>query len=75
MAALYGRLQGDRKEVTRMGSKNSGISATLETWDGEIKTTLEADGSFTVTIGPKNGANTIIATGNVDTDECEGKVA
>ena len=66
MAALYGRLQGNRGEVTRMGSPQSGIESTLETWDGEIRTELTAKGNFKVFIGPKGSASTLIATGNVD---------
>lgn len=64
MANLYGRLQGNRGQTTRVGSTL--IDSTLETWDGEIRTTLTKDGSFVVMIGPKNGADMIIAVGNVN---------
>jgi len=46
MSALYGRLQGSRGEVTRLGHQT--IESTLETWTGEIRTELERDGSFSV---------------------------
>lgn len=32
MAHFYGRLQGNRGEATRCGSKDSGIDATAESW-------------------------------------------
>lgn len=66
MAALYGRMQGNRGEVTRMGSANSGIESRLETWDGSIKTELTADGNYKVYIGDKHSPSILIATGNVD---------
>ena len=44
MAALYGKLQGSRGEVTRLGSKSSGIRSKLETWEGSVTTVLEANG-------------------------------
>jgi hypothetical protein len=68
MAALYGRLQGGRGEATRTGTKSSGIHATLETWEGKIYVDLEADGSFTVALGPKGYGSAIVATGNVGND-------
>lgn len=69
MAALYGRMQGNRGEVTRMGSANSGIESTLETWDGQVRTELEADGSFVVRIGQKRGSGTVVLRGNVNNGE------
>lgn len=38
MAEFYGRLQGNRGEATRCGSKESGISATVESWKTVIRT-------------------------------------
>lgn len=32
MARFYGSMQGDRKEVTRCGTKNSGIRAHIRGW-------------------------------------------
>lgn len=71
MAALHGALQGNRGQVTRLGSKNSGISSTLKTWNGEIVTTLEADGEFVVKVRPFNQYGDPIARGNVDTGHVE----
>lgn len=68
MAALYGRLQGNRGQVTRVGSANSGIESRLETWQGEIRTTLEANGDFAVYIGTKRGHGTPVLRGNVGND-------
>lgn len=66
MAALYGRLQGNRGQTTRMGSKNSGIWSRLETWEGSIRTELQADGSFEVWIGDKSDPRNMIASGNIN---------
>lgn len=67
MAALYGRLQGNRGEVTRMG--HADIESKLETWDGSIRTVLFKDGSFDVYIGDKTHPSTLIASGNVNDGE------
>jgi hypothetical protein len=66
MAALYGRMQGNRGEATRMGTSTSGMRAQLETWEGQITVTLEADGSFQVFIGPKGSARDLVLLGNVN---------
>ena len=66
MAALFGRLKGNRGEVTRLGSKASGIDSTLQTWEGKVTTRLEADGSFCVIIGQLNGRGYVVAQGNVN---------
>jgi hypothetical protein len=67
MAALYGRMRGNRGEVTRCG--HDIVTSKLETWQGSIRTELEKDGSFRVTIGEKYGPNIVIAQGNVNTRE------
>ena len=66
MAALIGYLQGNRGEVSRLGSKSSGINSRLQTWHGGIRTQLNADGEFVVYVYPDNGPSKTI-TGNVDT--------
>lgn len=68
MAALRGTLQGNRGETSRLGSKASGITARLNTWNGAITVDLEADGSFRVFVSPDNGPRSLIR-GNVDTGE------
>lgn len=64
MAALYGRLQGNRGQATRIGHHE--IYSKLETWDGSIKTELDRDGNFNVYIGDKSMPGTLVATGNVN---------
>ena len=63
MAELYGRIQGNRGEATRCGSRDMDTSA--ETWNGSVKVHLRRGGDFTVRVGDKRGGRTAI-TGNVD---------
>ena len=37
MSHFYGKLQGGRKEVTRTGSKKSGMTSKVASWDGAIE--------------------------------------
>lgn len=37
MAEFYGRLQGSRGEATRCGTKDSGITATAESWKSVLR--------------------------------------
>ena len=69
MAALRGTMTGNRGPVSRLGSPQSGMSAQLETWDGAIRVTFEADGGFGVYIGTKHVPNILIASGNVNDGE------
>ncbi len=64
MAPLYGRLQGNRGEATRMGFEE--ITAALQTWEGRVTTTLRKDGTFTVEMGPLDGHGRTAVVGNVD---------
>ena len=43
MSHYYGTLNGARGQVTRRGTKQSGIAATLATWGAGIRITLEHD--------------------------------
>jgi hypothetical protein len=43
MSHFYGTLQGNRGEVTRTGSKNSGITAYSASWNGAIRVCVYAD--------------------------------
>ena len=45
MAEFYGRLQGNRGEATRCGSKDSGIHTTAESWTSVIRTHQTSDGA------------------------------
>ncbi len=67
MAPLYGRLRGNRGEVTRTGFEE--ITATLETWTGQVSVTLRKDGSYVVEVGEKHGAGRTVFGGNVDEGE------
>jgi hypothetical protein len=67
MATLYGRLQGNRGEVTRTGSKH--IHAQVETWSGKVRVDLDADGNFEVTVGPKGWGGRTVLKGNIDQPE------
>lgn len=46
MAEFYGRVQGNRGEATRMGSKHSGIYATAETWGSVLRVEQRTDGRW-----------------------------
>lgn len=43
MSATYGYLYGNRGTATRCGSKASGITARLKTWQSEARVQLGAD--------------------------------
>lgn len=40
MSHFYGILKGTRGEVTRCGTKNSGLTTTAASWSGAIQTIL-----------------------------------
>lgn len=65
MANLIGYLQGNRGEVSRLGSDT--IRANLQTWDGKVDVTLSKNGDFFITIADKHGGGDAIRiTGNAD---------
>ena len=41
MAHFYGKLQGNRGETTRLGSKSSGITSTINGWGIGVTTKIE----------------------------------
>lgn len=43
MSKLYGSLQGCRQEVTKCGSKNSGMRASVQSWDGSLIVYMDLD--------------------------------
>lgn len=63
MAHFYGTLNGNRGEATRLGTKASGIEATVETWGTVCKSSIdhidhvvtEAHDRLTVQLSTKNG--------------------
>lgn len=69
MSAVYGRLQGNRGEVTRTGSKHSGIMATLNTYEGKVRLVLEEDGSFVLDIESDGIGFVAYARGNANKGE------
>ncbi len=67
MSALYGRLRGNRGEVTRTAACE--ITATLETWEGKVCVTLWKDGAYmveVVEVGEKYGSMERVHEGNVE---------
>ena len=50
MSALYGSLQGCRGEATRTGSKNSGIRASVQSWNGSLVSYMDLDENETPVI-------------------------
>jgi len=43
MAKLYGSIQGCRGEATRTGSKNSGMRASIQSWNGSLVSYMDLD--------------------------------
>lgn len=42
MSHFYGYIQGNRGEVTRCGTKSSGISALIKSWEHDVRVRLQA---------------------------------
>uniref|UniRef100_A0A6M3LP45 Uncharacterized protein n=1 Tax=viral metagenome TaxID=1070528 RepID=A0A6M3LP45_9ZZZZ len=64
MANLIGYLQGNRSQVSRLGSKV--IDSSLRTWDARIDTTLTDEGNYIVSVDHKYGRKrVVIAEGNL----------
>ena len=43
MATFYGSIKGSRGEATRCGTKNSGIKASVQSWNGSVISELSYD--------------------------------
>ena len=43
MATFYGSIKGGRGEATRCGTKNSGIKASVQSWNGSVISELSYD--------------------------------
>ena len=43
MSKLYGSLQGCRGEATRCGTKNSGMRASVQSYDGSLVSYMDLD--------------------------------
>ena len=72
MAHFYGVLQGNRQATSRLGSKQSGMSATAASWDGDVRVNIhfdEAEGvnKYTVSQIPWHGKGVeqVLATGTI----------
>ena len=59
MSALYGSLQGCRGEATRTASKNSGIRASVQSWNGSLVSYMDLDenGQPVVTLKTSEGSS------------------
>lgn len=59
MSAFYGMVQGNRGAATRGGSRASGFTATAQSWDGSIITTMfyGDDGNLMVDISYSTGSS------------------
>ena len=59
MSALYGSLQGCRGEVTRTASKNSGIRASVQSWNGSLVSYMDLDenGKPVITLKTSEGSS------------------
>lgn len=44
MATFYGTIEGNRGPATRCGSRNSGIKASVQSFDGSVITSLGYEG-------------------------------
>jgi len=69
MARYLGSIQGNRNQVTRLGTPRSGISAHVRGWDIGARVTIyvNGDGKDEVTVYRTSGSNahtrdTVIAT-------------
>lgn len=65
MSNLYGRVYGEGTAATRQAHYN--MTAKLENWEQQLRTTLAADGTFVVYIEPKGGEyeGKLVLRGNV----------
>lgn len=59
MAHFYGDMKGNRKEVTRCGSKSSGIDAHIRGWNigVSINMYVDSEGRDTIDIYKTSGSN------------------
>lgn len=73
MSEFYGRIQGSRGEATRCGSKDSGISATAETWGSVLRvgqrtaSYTESGHAATISIQGKYGGTALYLDFDADT--------
>ena len=58
MSKLYGSLQGCRGEATRCGTKNSGMRASVQSYNGSLISYMDLDENDTPIITLKVSKNT-----------------
>lgn len=66
MANLKGSVFGERGVATRLGSKR--MTSRLETWDVEVRTELDADGTVRVYTGDKGAANKLVFSERLESE-------
>jgi SH3-like domain-containing protein len=71
MAEFYGRVQGNRGEVHRMGTAASGIETTAESWGSIVHAKMQTASAVSghrsrIKVTAKNG--NIVMTFSLDTD-------
>ena len=67
MAHFYGYLTGGRGDVTRTGSRKSGITARLQTWTAKVRVRLyhvDGEDRYEVEID-RNGEHEMAASGTL----------
>lgn len=62
MAQFYGSIQGNRGEATRLGSRSSGMVATVNGWDVGARVVIRhIDGEDVIYVYRTGGSNNAVA--------------
>jgi len=65
MAHFYGWLKGNRGTVTRVGSKSSGITATIRSWNNKVEVLLmDKNGEDHLILIIPDKLNKVVMNGN-----------
>lgn len=61
MATFYGSIKGSRGEATRCGTTNSGIKASVQSWNGSVVSELSYNdkNELMVTISTSTGSSAL----------------
>ena len=60
MATFYGSIKGGRGEATRCGTKNSGIKASVQSWNGSVISELSyAEDRLMVRVSTSTGSSSL----------------
>lgn len=59
MSTFYSTIKGNRGAATRCGSRNSGIKAAVQSWDGSLISSLHYDheGKLIVELSTSDGSS------------------